>query len=96
MSLLFLEGFRDGYTGIPLFFSESEVVGIDQVFYLLFDGACVGGNVFFGEEEFVFIVVDFIVADGAHLWRLGFFSCQETSELLLLSRKKDTYFLRRF
>ena len=47
MSFLFFEIFGDGYTSIPIFFSEPQVVGVNQLFDFLFDGFGVEGDIFF-------------------------------------------------
>jgi hypothetical protein len=49
------------------------MIGVDEVFDLIFDGPGMDGNVVFGKELFLSIVVYFVVFDGADFRRFMFF-----------------------
>jgi hypothetical protein len=76
--------------------AESKVVGIDQLVYFLLDGAGGEGDVVLGEELFLLVVVDLVVADGADLGLLALLRRQQTRQLLLLHTTPTTSFFSRF
>lgn len=57
MGLFFLEVLRDWYAGVPILLAESEVIGIDEIVDLLFDGSRIEGNIVFRKELLLFIIV---------------------------------------
>lgn len=76
MSLISFKILRDWDTGIPVSFSKSQMIGVDEVFDLIFDGSGMDGDVVFGKELFLSIIVDFIVFDGADFGRFMFFNVE--------------------
>ena len=73
MSLIGFKVLRDWNTGIPVSFSKSQMIGVDEVFDLIFDGPGMDGDVVFGKELFLSIVVYFVVFEGADFRRFMFF-----------------------
>jgi len=71
VSLLFLEILRHAHTAIPFFLPQTQVIRINQVVDLFLDGSDVSRDIFFGEELLLFLVVEFIVADGTDLGGFG-------------------------
>lgn len=57
MGLFFLEILGDGYAGVPILLAEAEVVGIDEVVYLFFDGPRIERNIVLRKELLLFVVV---------------------------------------
>lgn len=52
------------------------MIGVDEVFDLIFDGSGMDGDVVFAKELFLSIIVDFIVFDGADFGRFMFFNVE--------------------
>ena len=69
MSLITFDIFGYGHAGIPVSFSQTQVIGVDKFFDFLLDCFCIDGDVIFGEELFLSIIVEFIIFDGANLGR---------------------------
>lgn len=61
MGFLLFEIFGNRNTGIPVLFPEAEMVRINEVIDLLFDGLSISGNVVFRKELLLLVIVDFIV-----------------------------------
>lgn len=72
------------------------MIGIDELVNFLLDGACIERNVVFGEELLFFIVIEFVIANGADFGLFAFFGSQQFGEFLLLSDECCTSFLSRF
>jgi hypothetical protein len=61
------------------------VVGIDEVIDFFFDGPGVEGNIVFGKELLLFIIVEFIVLYGANFRLPCLFRSEQFVQILLLS-----------
>ena len=96
MGFLFFHILWYRYTPVPGLFPQPEVIRVHKIFHLFFDSFCLLGYIFFGKELFIFIIVDFIIANGADARLSAFFGSQQSSELLFLRQEEITYFLSRF
>jgi hypothetical protein len=95
VGLFLLEVFGDGYAGVPLFLAESEVVGVDELVYLFLDAAGVERDVVFGEELFLLIVVDLVIAYRPDFGLPVLLGSQQPSEIVFLHGAILTSFLSR-
>ena len=84
MSLIGFKVFRYWDTCVPVSFPEAQMIGINEVFDLIFDSSGECWDVIFGKELFLSIVVDFIVFDWANFGWFLFFYIEQVGDLLFL------------
>lgn len=84
MSLIGLKVFRNWDACIPVSFPETQMIGVNEVFDLIFDGPGVWGDVVFGEELLLSIVVDFVVFEWPDFGRFVFFDVEQVGDFLFL------------
>ena len=84
VGLFFFEAFGYRYAGIPLFFTETEVVGIDEIVDFFLDSLGVQGYVVLREELFFFVVVDLVIANRANFGLTDLLGAQQFAQVFLL------------
>jgi len=84
MSLIGLKVLGDWHAGIPVSFSEPQMIRVNEVFDFLLDGSGIDRNVVFGKELFLSVVVEFIVFDWTDFWCFLFLNVEQVGDLLLL------------
>lgn len=72
------------------------MVRVDKVFDFFFDGFGLLRDIIFGKELFFFVIVDFIVANGAYFGDFVGFGSQQASVVFFLVSGWGTYFLSLF
>lgn len=63
MSFVRLDFLWNGNTFVPLFFAETEMIWVDQRIDFLLDKTSPDGDVLFGEELLIAVVVNFVIFD---------------------------------
>jgi len=72
------------------------MIRVDELVDFFFDSACVEWDVIFGKELFLFVIVDFVIANRADFGLFAFFGCQQSGQFFFLYNLVFTSFLSLF